>query len=71
MLMWSSDKNKMIKLETILWLFDIKHDSPDFDGSMVAETWQIDPQKVIDYCVADVKAEFELYNRMIFNHPVF
>lgn len=71
MLMWSSDKNKMIKLETLLWLFDIKHEFHDFDGSMVAETWPVDPQKVIDYCVADVKAEYELYNRMIFNNPVF
>lgn len=71
MLMWSGDKNKMASLELMCWWFGIKHEYADFNGSMVAETWPINPQKVIDYCVADVKATRELYNRMIFNDRVF
>ncbi len=71
MLMWDSDKNKMMSLDTMCWLFGVKHDMPDFNGSMVADTWKTNPQKVIDYCIADVKAERELYYKMVFDNPVF
>lgn len=71
MIMWDSDKNKMMSLDTMLWLFGVKHDMPDFNGSMVADTWKTNPQKVIDYCIADVKAERELYYKMVFDNPVF
>jgi hypothetical protein len=44
---------------------------PDMDGSMVADVWHENPQKVIDYCMADVKAEREIYYKMMFETPVF
>lgn len=71
MLMWDSDKNKMASLDMMCWWFGVKHGMPDMDGSMVAETWPVDPQKVIDYCICDVKAEREIYYKMMFETPVF
>lgn len=71
MLMWDSDKNKMASLDMMCWLFGVKHDHDGFDGSMVAETWPVDPQKVIDYCISDVKAAREIYYKMMFEEPVF
>ena len=71
MLMWDSDKNKMASLDLMCWWFGVKHDMPDMDGSMVADIWYKDPQKVIDYCIADVKAEREIYYKMMFETPVF
>ena len=71
MLMWDPDKNKMTSLDLMCWLFGVKHDHDGFDGSMVAETWPVDPQKVIDYCISDVKATREIYYKMMFEEPVF
>lgn len=71
MLMWDLDKNKMASLDMMCWWFGVKHGMPDMDGSMVAETWPVDPQKVIDYCISDVKAEREIYYKMMFETPVF
>jgi len=71
MLMWDSDKNKMYSLDLMCWLFGVKHDHDGFDGAMVAETWESDPQKVIDYCISDVKAAREIYYKMMFETPVF
>jgi len=63
--------NEFISLDTLLWHFDIKHSHPEFDGSMVAETWETDPQKVIDYCCGDVRSTYELYQKMTFGDKVF
>ena len=71
MLMWDPDKNKMTSLDLMCWLFGVEHDHDGFDGSMVAETWPVDPQKVIDYCISDVKATQEIYYKMMFETPVF
>lgn len=71
MIMWTGSANKYIKLDTLLWLFGIDHSHPEFDGSMVAETWETDPQKVIDYCAGDVRATYELYQKMTFGEKVF
>ena len=71
MLIWDSDKNKMASLDLMCWWFGVKHDMPDMDGSMVADVWYENPQKVIDYCIADVKAEKEIYYKMMFETPVF
>ena len=71
MLMWDPDKNKMTSLDLMCWLFGVKHDHDGIDGSMVAEMWEIDPQKVIDYCISDVKATREIYYKMMFEEPVF
>lgn len=71
MIMWTGSPNKYMKLDTLLWLFGIDHEHPEFDGSMVAETWETDPQKVIDYCAGDVRATYELYQKMTFGEKVF
>ena len=71
MLMWDPDKNKMTSLDLMCWLFGVKHDHDGFDGSMVAEAWLVDQQKVIDYCISDVKATREIYYKMMFEEKVF
>jgi len=71
MIMWTGSPNKYISLDTLLWHFGIQHNHPEFDGSMVAETWETDPQKVIDYCAGDVRATYELYQKMAFCERVF
>ncbi len=71
MLMWDPDKNKMTSLDLMCWLFGVEHEHEGIDGSMVAEIWETDPQKVIDYCISDVKATREIYYKMMFDIPVF
>lgn len=71
MIMWTGSPNKYMKLDTLLWLFGIDHGHPEFDGSMVAETWETDPQKVIDYCCGDVRSTYELYQKITFGDKVF
>ena len=73
MLMWEPDKSKMagLGLDLMCWLFGVEHDHDGFDGSMVAETWPVDPQKVIDYCISDVKAAREIYYKMMFEEKEF
>ncbi len=70
-LMWTGDRNKHIGLGTLCWILGVDHGSPDFEGSMVADTWADDPQKVIDYCAHDVKATVEIYNKLTFGEAVF
>lgn len=70
MLMWTGDRNKYIGLDTLCWLFGIPGKG-DFDGSMVADTWLTDPQKVIDYCADDVRRTRAVYNKLTFNEAVF
>lgn len=65
MLMWSSDREKRVSMNKLCNAFGI-HDKGDFDGSMVAETWKTDPQKVIDYCKEDVARTRQIYKRMMF-----
>lgn len=63
MLMWSSDREKRVSMDKLCKAFGI-HGKGDFDGSMVAQTWPTDPQKVIDYCVKDVERTREIYKRL-------
>ena len=65
MLMWSSDKEKRASMDKLCKAFGIPGKG-DFDGSMVAETWPINPQKVIDYCIQDVIRTREIYKRLMF-----
>ena len=66
MIMWSPDREKRVSLDKLCRAFGIDGKG-DFDGSMVAETWPIDPQKVIDYCKDDVRSRTrEVYKRMTF-----
>lgn len=65
MLMWSTDRDKRVSLVKLLDAFGIEHD--DFDGSMVAEMWKTDRQKVIDYCRSDVALTRAVYKRLTFS----
>lgn len=65
MLMWSADRDKRVSMSKLCKAFGIA-DKGDFDGSMVAETWKTDPQKVIEYCKDDVDRTRQIYKRMMF-----
>ncbi|WP_299079016.1 hypothetical protein [uncultured Paraglaciecola sp.] len=66
MLMWSADKHKQGSMDRLCKAFGI-YGKGDFDGSMVAETWLTDPQKVIDYCKDDVHRTREMYKKLTFS----
>lgn len=66
MLLWSSDKEKRASMDKLCKAFGIPGKG-DFDGSMVADTWPTDPQKVITYCADDVQRTREMYKRITFN----
>ncbi len=66
MLMWSSDKSKMVSMKKLCKVFGIPYDHDGFNGSMVAETWGTDPDKVIQYCRDDVARTVEIYKRLTF-----
>ncbi len=66
MLMWSADRERRVSMDKLCKAFGIPGKG-DFDGSMVAETWPVDPQKVIDYCIDDVKRTREIYKRLTFS----
>lgn len=42
------------------------HGKGDMDGSMVYDTWQVDPKKVVDYCADDVRMLRDIYKRLEF-----
>lgn len=52
-----------ISADNLAKLLGIKGKS-DMDGSMVYDTWQVDPQKVIDYCHDDVQMVKEIHERL-------
>ena len=66
LLMWSNDKWKKGSMDRLCKALGIAGKG-DFNGSMVAETWPKDPQKVIDYCIDDVRRTREIYKRLTFN----
>lgn len=65
MLMWHPDRDKRASIDKLCRVLGIPGKG-DFDGSMVAETWPVDPQKVIDYCKDDVRRTVQIYNRLTF-----
>ena len=69
MLMWSSDREKRASMDKLCKAFGIEGKG-DFDGSMVAATWPVDPQKVVDYCCADVERTRAMYYRLTFDQRV-
>lgn len=66
MLMWNSSTQNRVSMNKLCKALGIP-DKGDFDGSMVAETWPVDPQKVIDYCKDDVIRTREIYKRITFS----
>ena len=63
MLMWSQDREKRVSMDKLCRAFGIPGKC-DFDGSMVAETWPVDRQRVIEYCKDDVIRTREIYKRI-------
>jgi predicted PolB exonuclease-like 3'-5' exonuclease len=63
LLMWSSDPHKRGSMNRLCKALGIVGKG-DFDGSMVAETWPVDPQKVISYCKDDIRRTREIYRRL-------
>lgn len=66
MLIWHSDKSKMVSMKKLCNVLGIE-DEDEIDGSMVAETWAEDPQKVINHCIYDVDKARQIYKRLTFN----
>lgn len=66
MLMWCDDSQKRVSMDKLCKAFGIAGKG-DFDGSMVADTWPIDPEKVIEYCKDDVRRTREIFKRITFN----
>lgn len=66
MLLWSSDREKRTSMDKLCKAFGIPGKG-DFDGSMVADTWPTDPEKVIIYCADDVIRTRDIYKRITFN----
>lgn len=65
MLLWSSDPHKRGSMDRLCKAFGFAGKG-DFDGSMVAATWPVDPQRVIDYCKDDVRRTRAMYKRITF-----
>jgi DNA polymerase elongation subunit (family B) len=66
MLMWNPDKQKRVSAAKLCKVLKIESDD-DIDGSMVAKTWESDPNKVIYHCVEDVRKVRQIYKRLTFN----
>lgn len=64
MTLW--DSQKRASMDKLCKAFGLEGKG-DFDGSMVAETWPVDHQKVIDYCKDDVRRTRAMYKRMTFD----
>jgi predicted PolB exonuclease-like 3'-5' exonuclease len=66
MTMWNSDSQKRASMDKLCKAFGIAGKG-DMDGSMVAETWETDPKKVISYCEDDIRRTRAMYKRITFS----
>ena len=66
MLMWNTERDKRVSMDKLCKAFGIEGKG-DMDGSMVAETWKTDKQKVIQYCEDDVHRTRQIYKRITFS----
>lgn len=64
MVAWAGFGNR-ISADNLCKILDIKGKTEGMDGSLVYDTWQKDPQKVIDYCHDDVSMVKEIHKRLI------
>jgi len=60
---WAGFGNR-ISADNLCKLLKIKGKTEGMDGSLVYDTWQTDPQKVIDYCHDDVSLVKEIHARL-------
>jgi len=58
--------NKYIKLDDLAFALSVNGKTEGMDGSKVYDTWLENPQKVIDYCIDDVRVLIDVYKRMEF-----
>lgn len=65
MLLWDNRSDKRVSMDKLCKVFGMEGKG-DFDGSMVAETWPVDPHRVVDYCKDDVERTRQIYKRIIF-----
>jgi len=61
---WAGYGNS-ISADNLCKILNIKGKTEGMDGSMVYDTWQTDPQKVIDYCHDDVAMVKDIHQRLI------
>ena len=61
---WAGYGNS-IGADNLCKILGIKGKTEGMDGSLVYDTWQTDPQKVIDYCHDDVAMVKEIHQRLI------
>ena len=61
---WAGYGNS-ISADNLSKLLGIKGKTEGMDGSLVYDTWQTDPQKVIDYCHDDVDMVKRIHERLI------
>lgn len=64
--MWTADQWGHGSMDKLCYALGIPGKG-DFDGSMVAETWPSDPEKVIEYCKDDVLRTRKIYKRLTFS----
>jgi len=55
---------KSISADNLCKILNLKGKTKGMDGSKVFDTWQVDKQKVIDYCCDDVALVKEIYKRL-------
>jgi hypothetical protein len=60
---WAGYGNS-ISADNLCKLLGIKGKTEGMDGSLVYDTWQTDPQKVIDYCHDDVSMIKAIHERL-------
>jgi len=63
MIAWAGYGNR-ISADNLSKLLGIKGKTEGMDGSLVYDTWQADPQKVIDYCHDDVAMVKAIHERL-------
>ena len=65
MLKWSPERDKKVSMDKLCKALGIDGKG-DMDGSMVAETWKVDKEKVAEYCKDDVHKVRQIYRRLTF-----
>jgi len=61
---WAGYGNR-ISADNLAKLLGVEGKTEGMDGSLVYDTWQTDPQKVIDYCHDDVAMVKRIHERLI------
>lgn len=64
MLMWSASSQDRVSQDKLAKALGLAGKT-DMDGSMVADTWQTDPEKVLQYCIDDVEQNREIHRRLM------